>query len=315
VLQVYPDYYPAFRCIAGDCRHSCCVGWEIDIDEETLARYDAVPGEFGQRLRQSIRRGGETPCFRLGAEERCPFLNDRNLCDIILTLGEDALCQICDDHPRFRNFFPERTETGLGLCCEAAGALILGQAQPMTLVCTGAESDTPPMAVLRDAALALTADESLPLEQALEQVLELCGGAADSRDMGFWAEFLLLLERLEPQWGDLLTLLQNGWRTADLTGFDAYMMPRQQEYRRFADYLIYRHLTAAVNPVDAAARAGFAALGYRVLRTLGALLWQRQGAFTFAHQVELARLFSAELEYSEDNLDAVLDALAEPLEE
>ena len=47
------------------------------------------------------------------------------------------------------------------------------------------------------------------------------------------------------------------------------------------------------------------------LNDSGALLWQRQGAFDFAHQVELARLFSAELEYSEDNMDAILDALAE----
>ena len=36
MLTVYPDYYSAFRCIAGACKHSCCIGWEIDIDEESL---------------------------------------------------------------------------------------------------------------------------------------------------------------------------------------------------------------------------------------------------------------------------------------
>lgn len=30
-----PDYYPAFRCIAERCRHTCCAGWEIDIGGES----------------------------------------------------------------------------------------------------------------------------------------------------------------------------------------------------------------------------------------------------------------------------------------
>ena len=25
----YPSFYPAFRCRAERCRHSCCRGWEI----------------------------------------------------------------------------------------------------------------------------------------------------------------------------------------------------------------------------------------------------------------------------------------------
>ena len=29
-----PDYFSEFSCIAGDCKDSCCLGWEIDIDEE-----------------------------------------------------------------------------------------------------------------------------------------------------------------------------------------------------------------------------------------------------------------------------------------
>ena len=32
-MLVYPDYYPEFRCSASACKHNCCIGWEIDIDE------------------------------------------------------------------------------------------------------------------------------------------------------------------------------------------------------------------------------------------------------------------------------------------
>ena len=139
-----PEYYPEFRCIASRCGHTCCAGWEIDIDGESLARYERLPGDFGERLRRSLSREG-TPHFTLGPGERCPLLNGDNLCDLILHEGEDALCQICRDHPRFRNYFSGRVEMGLGLVCEEAGRLILSWPRPLRLIRLegdGAESPT-----------------------------------------------------------------------------------------------------------------------------------------------------------------------------
>ena len=128
-----PDYYPAFRCIASKCGHTCCAGWEIDIDADSLSRYDRLPGEFGERVRRCVSREG-TPHFILGAGERCPLLNGENLCELILHAGEGALCQICRDHPRFRNYFSGRVEMGLGLVCEAAARLILSSDHPLRLI-------------------------------------------------------------------------------------------------------------------------------------------------------------------------------------
>ena len=133
-MNVYvPEYYPAFRCVASECRHTCCAGWEIDIDEESLARYQRLPGAFGERVRRSIGREG-TPHFVLTKEERCPLLNGDNLCELILREGEGALCQICRDHPRFRNFFSARVEMGLGLVCEEAARVILSWPRPLRLI-------------------------------------------------------------------------------------------------------------------------------------------------------------------------------------
>ena len=50
-----PDYYPLFRCIAGKCRHNCCIGWEIDIDPDTHDFYKSVGGEFGGRRKISMK--------------------------------------------------------------------------------------------------------------------------------------------------------------------------------------------------------------------------------------------------------------------
>ena len=46
-----PDYYSKFRCTAERCEHNCCIGWEIDIDEDSLSGYRQVKGEMGERLR------------------------------------------------------------------------------------------------------------------------------------------------------------------------------------------------------------------------------------------------------------------------
>ena len=57
MTEMYPAYYEAFRCTAGACRHNCCIGWEIDIDGKSAARYAALPGAFGERVRAAVEPG------------------------------------------------------------------------------------------------------------------------------------------------------------------------------------------------------------------------------------------------------------------
>jgi len=124
-MKLYrPTYYKDFRCIASACGDNCCIGWEIDIDDKTAAFYRGIGGDFGCRLKQNILRDENGSQFILKEDERCPFLNENNLCDIYIHLGESALCEICTQHPRYHEWFGERKESGVGLCCEAAGRLI-----------------------------------------------------------------------------------------------------------------------------------------------------------------------------------------------
>ena len=115
-----PFYYDKFRCIADKCPDSCCVGWEIAVDDDTLRYYRTVGGEIGKRLQKSIKDG----VFQLTDGERCPFLNGNGLCDIITALGEDKLCKICARHPRFAEQYCEDTEIGLGLSCPECARII-----------------------------------------------------------------------------------------------------------------------------------------------------------------------------------------------
>lgn len=51
-----PDYYDRFRCIAGACKDSCCIGWEIDIDEKKQENRDPVCGKSDPECRDLFQR-------------------------------------------------------------------------------------------------------------------------------------------------------------------------------------------------------------------------------------------------------------------
>ncbi len=298
MLTVYPDYYPAFRCIAGACRHSCCIGWEIDIDEETLARYRAISGPLGQRLARQISQD-DPPHFLLGAGERCPFLNKDNLCDLILAGGEDLLCQICGDHPRFYNDLPGRREVGLGLCCEAAAQLILNRAQPVRLAEAGqqepADPDCAALLALREQAFTLAQDRALPLSLRMDRLLLLCGGCEPGHP-ALWADVLLELERLDEGWTVLLEKLEQAGPHLPL--------PEDTDpaWEQLLVYCLYRYLPQAWEDGDAGSKAGFAVLTVRLLQALHGL--QPDIPLT-----ELARMWSCEIEYSTENVDRILEEL------
>ena len=126
---IFPSYYKSFKCKAGLCSESCCLGWEIDIDGETLERYKSLQGELGEKIRKNTATRGDVSHFVM-KNRRCPLLNEENLCEIILSLGEGALCEICREHPRYYNTLSGVTLGGVGMSCEAAAELIVGQENP-----------------------------------------------------------------------------------------------------------------------------------------------------------------------------------------
>lgn len=288
-MIVYPDFYPEFRCIANACLHSCCRGWEIDIDEDTAQLYDGILGELGQMIRRSISRDPE-PHFVLTDDERCPFLQTDGLCRLILTLGEDSLCDICTEHPRFYNQYPDRTEIGLGLCCEEAVRLLLSSDAPLRLITEPEPGDEPcptPALILREQIFDILADSALPLCERMDSALRLADAAPLDLTTREVAEFFLTLERLDEDWTRLLNLLAQR-ENAPLP------QPEGAAYERIAEYLIYRHFAVGDTAADCARRLRFAFLGTRVLSALDAL--------NDTPLPELLRLFSAEIEYSDQNL-------------
>ena len=299
---ILPDYYKDFSCIKGECRHNCCIGWEIDVDGDTLEKYKAVSGEFGERLSKNISLDGEAH-FVLAENERCPFLNCDNLCDIIINLGEDYLCGICDAHPRFKNELPDRVEVGLGLCCEAAGRLILSKKEPVRFL---PEIDTDDeIILLRDEVIKILQNRKLSIDERIDRMLGLL--EVSKPDVCEWLDLFSELEMLDEGWGKLIEKAKNA--VPDFAEFDRYMQGRETEYEQLLVYLIYRHFANAPDFESAVSRGLFAVLSYELLHLLGATIFTECGSFDFEAQVELARLFSSEIEYSDENLYTILDEI------
>lgn len=299
---IAPDYYTRFKCIAGLCKHSCCVGWEIDVDEDSYAFYKSVGGDFGKRLTDNIS-DGETPCFKLAENERCPFLNKDNLCDIIINLGEGALCQICADHPRFRNFFDDRIEIGLGLCCEAAASLILENKEKVSLVEIEndgeyAESYDDAFFAFRDGIFDVLQNRDLSIDERINQVL--CKHDVSLPDMSLsqWASFYLSLERLDDAWGDKLNMLKNSNAVSETVSDTAL--------EQLLVYFIYRHLAEGLYDGRIKERIAFSVLSVHIIRALCAVCNEPV--------TEIARMYSSEIEYSEENIEAILCRLSEYME-
>ena len=129
---VAPNYYKNFKCIAEKCKNNCCkAGWEIDIDDDTSKLYKSINSDFGKKLNANIDYS-DPAHFLLNKEGICPFLNNENLCEIYINLGEDSMCQICKDHPRYYEWFSCVKECGIGLCCEEAARIILTNTSPFS---------------------------------------------------------------------------------------------------------------------------------------------------------------------------------------
>ncbi|MGN0628596.1 MAG: flagellin lysine-N-methylase [Oscillospiraceae bacterium] len=305
-----PDYYGSFCCLAGACRHTCCAGWEIDIDDESLEYYKNVPGPFGKRLAENISGEGGCAHFALSADERCPFLNEQGLCDIILALGPESLCQICDDHPRFRNFYSGRIEIGLGLCCEAAAELILGRGEPFRLEvisdCGEAEELLPEESgffELREKVFRAAQDRRRPVLSRAEDILALCGARLPEKSPAQWADIYFSLERMDPEWDKYLSVLKTcGGVSMENFEHGELEIPFEQ----LLTYFIFRHLS----PESTAETGAFAVLSFYIVRRIFCALWAQNGKSPgFGGLCEIARLYSSEIEYSDENIGKIIEII------
>ncbi len=258
-MKIYvPNYYREFKCIAEKCRDNCCIGWGIDIDENTLERYKVHKGKYSEELLSTIdfSSGGSFICDSLG---RCKNLDCDGLCKIIKNLGEGYLCQICRDHPRYFNCEYGRCEGGLGLACEEAARMILALDRLPEIVETESEEvgylfeDESLFAFCaRDYLLEVAFDENLSATDKLMRLMSLafhtdellfginCGTCEDS---AFAKEMLIEKPTSPLNIRDFITESLGIFTNLDLltedfgTGLSAALTAAKEKYEEFIAFL------------------------------------------------------------------------------
>lgn len=132
---IEPDFYKDFHCIGGQCSFTCCKEWKIAVDPETKKRWrklsvpetvlksGRVPNHACRssldkvQLSQFVMKKDGGEIIELLPNMRCPFLEDTELCRLVLDYGEECLSETCHVFPRETHAFADRTERTLVSCC------------------------------------------------------------------------------------------------------------------------------------------------------------------------------------------------------
>ena len=279
----YPTYYKKFKCIADKCKHSCCIGWEISVDDATLDSYNQLPD--AEEILSHISDGEITLC----ADGRCPFLDKDGLCKIISRHGEEYTSQICQRHPRFYHQVEGRAECGIGASCEEACRLILSRdfGEFYCLEQPDFEFDSSDFDSIshREKIYSLL-KSNLSYQEKLLQIAKNYNLPEINENL---CDAINSIEYLFEEHRGLF----------GLTKIDENA-ENQVYLQRFFAYLIFRHLSQADSEFNLRARLGFCILLTKILENFSA------DHSSFAGICDFARIISEEIEYSEDNPDSLI---------
>ncbi len=284
-MKVYfPSYYKEFACKAGNCRHSCCIGWEIGVDDETLKRYDAM---CDAEILSHIHDG----CIMTAEDRRCPFLQPDGLCRLIARLGEEYVSEICREHPRFYHRTGDRVEMGIGASCEEASRLILSSDfrnfDSVEMQIDSAADTCFDTLSHREKIYSILFRDGLTFSEKANFICSEYG--IDPGEIRLDAEVIRELEMLDEKDRELIFAQRVGEN------------PENGVYsERFFAYLVFRHLSVADNFDDLRARLCFCIYLTTLFENMTA------DKASLDDMCEAARIISEEIEYSEDNTDTLI---------
>lgn len=304
----YPSFYEKFQCIGSRCKQSCCIGWELEVDSETFNYYKSVPGKFGDRLRNELKNvsneGSEYYSFTLPVDGRCPFLNSDNLCDIVLNLGEEALCDICTTYPRYSFSYNDILEQSLTISCEEACRLLIDENDnEFVIEDSNFEYEYDEEDFVNEDALSefnstqktlfdLLNNKELSFDKKLNQILN----GTDYRELSSKEERLRILSLLDPlnkEWADYMDkLLKN----ENIVNSDW----NNQAYSKLLTYFLFRYMPRGLFDEDFESKIRFCLFCIFCIKDLEEITKDVKKA---------ASLFSREVEHSEDNIYCILEEL------
>lgn len=114
---ILADLYKDFECIADACPNTCCAGWNIHIDNKTYQKMVDNEDKMGIPVQDWILEEENTYKVQLEKNGRCPMLNEKDLCKVVLTLGSSYLSRTCTSYPRVYRQYGNVIEGHLASSC------------------------------------------------------------------------------------------------------------------------------------------------------------------------------------------------------
>lgn len=294
---VKPTFYKNFKCIAGDCPDSCCQGWEVDADGDSLEYYKTLDNslEIKKRIDSVLSKDEfDNTIFTLAPKKRCPFLNDENLCDMHIAIGGEHTPYTCRTFPRFIYDFGATREIGISFSCPVASDMMY-DTESFDFE-TEVNSDLPTLNDIdaekyfllykgRAEAYKIAKDKNKSIRERLSDLL----------DLG-----VLLQEKLFPydEGGDDIAffdvfknpeLINPEWKEK-VENFSLKQVSDTQSNENILMYFLYKYLMQAVYDDDVLSKIKMAVLGVLINTYFGEDSWT-------------VHLWSKETEHSQYNMD------------
>ncbi len=331
--NTFPSFYKEFSCIADKCPDTCCAGWDVVLDKQSLDRYLNTDGKIGEKLRSVITVDEDGDDIFVSSCGRCPFLMQNNLCELYSELGEESLCKTCAFFPRFVTDFGSRKETGLSLSCPEVARIVMEKSEPITFYTEEEDGFPEPNSIdptlyftllnVRKKAIDILQNRNYGIEERMIAFLRLCDNAhkairsgnevlleADYKKTPFspvrakravnkYFDMLLSLEKLDPEWNNVL-------KAAKETSLTDYPQEAEIEYEHLAVYLVYRYLMTAVFDGKLLPKARFVALSFIAVRYIHSALPDISNK---VDRINAIQKFSKEIEHSALNLKNIFTAM------
>lgn len=294
---VKPTFYKNFKCIAGECPDSCCQGWEVDADSDSLEYYKTLDNslEIKKRIDSVLSKDEfDNTIFTLAPKKRCPFLNDENLCDMHIAIGGEHTPYTCRTFPRFIYDFGATREIGISFSCPVASDMMYNT-ESFDFE-TEVNSDLPTLNDIdaekyfllykgRAEAYKIAKDKNKSIRERLNDLLNLG---------------VLLQEKLFPydEGGDDIAffdvfknpeLINPEWKEK-VENFSLKQVSDTQSNENILMYFLYKYLMQAVYDDDALSKIKMAVLGVLINTYFGEDSWT-------------VHLWSKETEHSQYNMD------------
>ncbi len=338
----FPSYYSKFKCLMGDCPHSCCIGWDVEMDSESENTLTSGDDALSKKLKKAIKKTNDGYEIKTCEDKRCPFLLSDGLCEIMKERGVDSAPEICRRHPRFFTCVDYYYEGGVSLACPMAAELILSSDYEGARLTPfeyseklwdgssmlGRGSTEELLAIREEMFIDIFDKENTPADLIASFIpyaentiksFDLCSDAFFTEYYGvsggyrFIPDVKVLDEILEfyvDSFDHIDTTLPMMLSTAReklrLGGLDSYLSGFFAPYfKRLLAHEIYRYVLEGVCDEYT---VGVRLKGALLNAIVGAAICFGEGAYTFDEVVAILSGFSRDVEYGENNMDNLIRA-------